>query len=217
MGFRPYISPAGCPILAVPLFLRQGWETTKAGCPILAVPLFLRQGWDTTKASPVLVFAFAGCPILAVPLFLRQGWDTTKASPVLSFGSSAALCPLAKTSRKVSQKRAKHTRVPPRNANLINNIEGIFRKKHPTPPFLTKTGLEAHPNRPPARLARAGGQRKSQPDERRFSAVCRQPATAQAACRGRAKSRPGLACLRSREGCVPSRSRSRSALRQQRG
>ena len=124
---------------------------------------------------------------------------------------------LDKASRKVSQKRAKHTRVPPRNANLINNIEGIFRKKHPTPPFLTKTGLEAHPNRPPARLARAGGQRKSQPDERRFSAVCRQPATAQAACRGRAKSRPGLACLRSREGCVPSRSRSRSALRQQRG
>jgi len=28
----------------------------KAGCPILAVPLFLRQGWDTTKASPVLSF-----------------------------------------------------------------------------------------------------------------------------------------------------------------
>ena len=29
-----------------------------AGCPILAVPLFLRQGWETTEASPVLVFAF---------------------------------------------------------------------------------------------------------------------------------------------------------------
>ena len=33
-----------------------------AGCPILAVPLFLRQGWETTKASPVLVFAFGPSP-----------------------------------------------------------------------------------------------------------------------------------------------------------
>ena len=33
-----------------------------AGCPILAVPLFLRQGWETTKASPVLAFARAALP-----------------------------------------------------------------------------------------------------------------------------------------------------------
>jgi len=108
---------AGCPILAVPLFLRQGWDTTKAspvlvfafaGCPILAVPLFLRQGWDTTKASPVLSFAFAGCPILAVPLFLRQGWDTTKASPVLSFGSSAALYPRQNVAKSVAKARKSH-------------------------------------------------------------------------------------------------------------
>ena len=35
-----------------------------AGCPILAVPLFLRQGWETTMASPVLVFAFGSSSAL---------------------------------------------------------------------------------------------------------------------------------------------------------
>ena len=80
-----------------------------AGCPILAVPLFLRQGWETTKASPSSSLPLAGCPILAVPLFLRQGWETTKASPSLSLARPQRPT-LAKTSPKVSQKRAKHTR-----------------------------------------------------------------------------------------------------------
>jgi len=35
-----------------------------AGCPILAVPLSLRQGWETTMASPVLVFAFGSSSAL---------------------------------------------------------------------------------------------------------------------------------------------------------
>jgi len=46
--------------------------TRKAGCPILAMPLFLRQGWETTKASPVLVFAFVHSESRLTPLFTRQ-------------------------------------------------------------------------------------------------------------------------------------------------
>ena len=62
-----------------------------------------------------------------------------------SLEASASACPTAlrpprrfpraKTSPKVSQKRTKHTRQPPPNPNPINEIRGIFRKKHPTPPF----------------------------------------------------------------------------------
>ena len=63
-----------------------------AGCPILAVPLFLRQGWDEQMPARLLPLLFclsfpeesafsfasveepAGWPILAAFLFLRLGW-----------------------------------------------------------------------------------------------------------------------------------------------
>jgi len=72
-----------------------------------------------------------------------------------SLQASASACPTAlrpprrfpraKTSPKVSQKRTKHTRQPPPNPNPINEIRGIFRKKHPTPPFSTKKWRVAYP------------------------------------------------------------------------
>ena len=85
----------------------------------------------------------AGCPILAVPLFLRQGWKTTKASPVL------AIAPRQNVAKSVAKAR-KSPQCTTRNPNLINNIGGIFRKKHPTPPFFRQTGRTAHPGRPSA-------------------------------------------------------------------
>jgi len=105
------------------------------------VPLFLRQGWDTTKASPVLSFAFAGCPILAVPLFLRQGWDTTKASPVLSFGSSAALYPRQNVAKSVAKARKSHqvTTSQPQ-PHQRHRMDLPLKEPHP-PPFRRKRGI----------------------------------------------------------------------------
>ena len=122
--------------------------------PILAVPLFLRQGWETTKASPSLYLPLAGCPILAVPLFLRQGWETTKASPSLYL--PLALPQPSPKRRKKCQKRAKTHRQPPPISNLINNIRGIFRKKHPSPPFSAKNGPKPHPGHPLTLSTREG-------------------------------------------------------------
>ena len=108
----------------------------KAGCPILAVPLFLRQGWETTKASPVLVFAFAGCPILAVPLFLRQGWDTTKASLALVFAValSTPLRPRQNVTKSVAKAR-KNTQVTTSQLKPNQQHTRNFPQKHPLPPF----------------------------------------------------------------------------------
>jgi len=80
----------------------------------------------------------AGCPILAVPLFLRQGWKTTKASPVL------AIAPRQNVAKSVAKAR-KSPQCTTRNPNLINNIGGIFRKKHPTPPFFRKNRVQGAP------------------------------------------------------------------------
>ena len=85
-------------------------STTKMGCPILAAPLLLPPGWDSTDPHPpserstrrchperpkrsegsrrirgcssrISLGTTKGCPILAALLFLRPGWDSTDPHP----------------------------------------------------------------------------------------------------------------------------------------
>jgi len=109
--------------------------------PILAVPLFLRQGWETTKASPSFSLPLAGCPILAVPLFLRQGWETTEASPVLvfAFGPSAALrprrsAPRQNVAKSVAKARKTHQVTTPQ-PQTYQSHSSHFPRKTPHPPL----------------------------------------------------------------------------------
>ena len=86
---------------------------TTMGCPILAAPLLLRPGWDSTGPHPpserstkrchperpkrsegsrrirgcssrISLGTTMGCPILAALLFLRPGWGSTNLSSQLS-------------------------------------------------------------------------------------------------------------------------------------
>ena len=71
-SFASVEEPAGWPILAVPLFLRQGWDEQM---PARLLPLLFCLSFPEESAfSFASVEEPAGWPILAAFLFLRLGW-----------------------------------------------------------------------------------------------------------------------------------------------
>ena len=114
-----------------------------AGCPILAVPLFLRQGWETTKSSPSFSLPLAGCrvphPCRALVFEARVG--DHKGQPVLVVSPSTAPYPRQNVAKSVAKARKTHQVTTPQ-PQTYQSHSSHFPQKTPHPPlFRPKAGL----------------------------------------------------------------------------
>jgi len=104
-----------------------------AGCPILAVPLFLRQGWETTMASPVLVFAFGSSSALYPCLNVAK--SVAKARKTHQ-GTTPQPQPHQQHRRHFPQKTPHPPPFPAKPGEFGNLGDGICGSGYPFPRFL---------------------------------------------------------------------------------